>query len=150
MIARERGYTMSIRLLKEAAAKTSHAANGEGCYTCDDDSYLYLLKEDLEDKLSYHSSMPSRGSDDVLATLHTALQTVQEHIDSTKKERLLSPSELSHKLMLTLREASMLSGLPRQHLLEAIEGGTLKAQLIKHGRRITRTALDDYIRRLSA
>lgn len=149
MIARERGHAGSVRLLKEAIAKASPASDAAGSNGCDDESYLYLLKEELEEKLSQHAFLPAqKASDDTALMLRSALQTVQEQIDSARRERLQAPSELAHKLMLTLREAATLSGLPRQHLLEAIEGGMLKAQLIKHGWRITRTALDDYIRRL--
>lgn len=149
MIARERGHSKSVKLLKEAVARASTPVEAAGGVPCGDDSYLYLLKEELEEKLNQHSGWPSHASDDAAVMLHSALQNVQEQIDSTKKERRLTPSEISHKLMLTLREASTLSGLPRQHLIEAIEGGKLKALLIKHGWRITRAALDDYIRRLS-
>lgn len=148
MIARERGHNRSIRLLKEAVAKASPRVDSEGCLQCDGDSYLYLLKEELEEKLSQRVTPAARGAEDVAVMLHSALQTVQEQINSARKERLLAPSELSHKLLLTVREASTLSGLPRQHLIEAIEGKTLKAQLIKDGWRISRAALDDYIRRL--
>ncbi|HKS26472.1 MAG TPA: ankyrin repeat domain-containing protein [Pyrinomonadaceae bacterium] len=150
MIARERGSTRSIRHLKEAVAKAPAPLNLAGCLECDDDSYLYLLKEDLEEKLSHPATATSHRHDDVTEMVRSALQAVQEQIESTRKERLLVPSELSHKLMLTLPEASTLSGLPRQHLLEAIEGGTLQARLIKHGWRITRASLDEYIRRLSS
>jgi hypothetical protein len=150
MIAREHGCTRGIRLLKEAVAEAALHDNAAGCIQCDDDSYLYLLKEELEEKLSRPAALSSHAHDDVSEMLRSSLQVVREQIESTKKERLLNPSELSHKLMLTLREASALSGLPRHHLLEAIEGGMLRAQLIKHGWRITRESLDDYIRRLSS
>ncbi|MBD0373626.1 MAG: ankyrin repeat domain-containing protein [Pyrinomonadaceae bacterium] len=146
MIARELGHAKSVRLLKEAAAKAS-AVEGEAKALAYDDSYFYLLKEELEEKLNHASS--SKSSDDVTLLLRSALQTVQEHIDSEKREALLAPSEISHKLLLTLREAATLSGLPRHHLLEAIESSSLKAQLIKHGWRIRRADLDDYVRRLS-
>ncbi|HEX8747103.1 MAG TPA: ankyrin repeat domain-containing protein [Pyrinomonadaceae bacterium] len=150
MIAREHGCTRSIKLLKEALAKAALPDNAAGCLQCDDDSYLYLLKEELEEKLSRPAALSAHAADDMSEMLRSSLQAVREQIESNRKERLLTPSELSHKLMLTLREASTLSGLPRHHLLEAIEGGTLRAQLIKHGWRITRESLDDYIRRLSS
>lgn len=149
MIARERDCARSIKLLKEAVAKPAPDGATAACMRCDDDSYLYLLKEELEEKLSRPPALSSYADGDVSEMLRSSLQVVREQIESMRKERLLAPSELSHKLMLTLREASTLSGLPRHHLLEAIEGGTLQAQLIKHSWRITREALDDYISRLS-
>lgn len=147
VIAREGGHTKSIRLLKEAEARAAASA-GQARPTDDGDSYFYLLKEELEEKLTERAS-PSAAGDDVALWLRSALQTLQEHIDAQKKESLLAPSEIAHKLMLTLREAATLSGLPRQHLLEAIEGRSLKARLIKDGWRIRRADLDDYVRRLS-
>jgi excisionase family DNA binding protein len=149
MIARQHGHTESIKLLKEAQAKAATDINAPVNLLSDDDSYFYLLKEELEEMLSFHPDSSAQAGDDVVARLLSAIQTVQEHIDATRKERSLAPSEISHKLVLTLREAAALSGLPRRHLLEAIEEGRLKAQLIKHGWRITRARLDDYIRRLS-
>jgi hypothetical protein len=49
-------------------------------------------------------------------------------------------------MMFTLQEAASLSGFPRHHLVEDIELGRLKAWLIKHGWRIARADLGDYIR----
>jgi excisionase family DNA binding protein len=150
MIARQLGHSGSVKLLKESAAKAYTRVDSEGQVAGDEDSFLYLLKEELEEKLNYHPAPHANSADDAVTLLRSALQTVQEQIDANRRERLLTPSEISHKLMLTLREASTLCGLPRQHLLEAIEERKLKAQFIKHGWRIKRASLDDYIRSLSA
>lgn len=148
MIARQHGHTESIRLLKDAQAKAVNDIDAPSNLLSDDDSYFYLLKEELEEMLSARPDS-SQAGDDTVARLLSAIQTVQEHIDAARKERSLAPSEISHKLVLTLREAAALSGLSRQHLLEAIEERRLKAQHLKHGWRITRVELDAYIRRLS-
>lgn len=140
MIARAKGHSKIIKLLKEAEAKASTGNDARLSLAENDDSYFYLLKEELEEMLNAHPT------DDAVSRV---LDVLQEHIETTKKERSLTPSEISHKLMLTLKEAAALSGLPRQHLLEAIEGGSLKAQLIKQAWRIKRADLDDYIRRIS-
>lgn len=137
MIAQQQGHTEIVKLLKHAEAKTSTVINAPVNILDDDDSYFYLLKEELEGKLNSYPDAPF--TDDVVARL----------LDATKKQRSLSPSEIAHKLILTLQEAAALSGLPRQHLLEAIEKGKLKAQLLEHAWRIKRADLDDYIRRLS-
>jgi excisionase family DNA binding protein len=140
MMAREKGHTDVIRLLKEAEASSSNGIDRKDGVPDDGYSYLYLLKEELEEKLY------SKPSDDAVSQLLHALQT---QIDAARKERLLNPSELSHKLTLTIQEAALLSGLPRQHLLDALEEGRLKAQQLKHVWRITRSDLDEYIRLLS-
>lgn len=148
MIARQHGHTESSRLLKEAQAKAANDIDAQANLLSDEDSYFYLLKEELEEMLKARPDS-SQAGDEVAARLLSAIQTLQEHIAATRKERSLAPSEISHKLVLTLREAAALSGLPRHHLLEAIEKRRLKAQPIKHGWRITRIELDAYIRRLS-
>jgi excisionase family DNA binding protein len=99
--------------------------------------------------LQANPSMTAQAADDTFSKLLSVLQTVREQLDAAHEARALVPSEISHKLMLTLQEASTLSGLPRAHLLEAIEARSLKAQHIKHTWRITRAELDDYLRRLS-
>lgn len=146
MIARKRGHTKIIKLLKEAGALAASDMDASQS-TPADDSYLYLLKEELEEKLN--SPPESLAGDDVISRLHSALQTAQEQIEERKRERSLAPSEISHKLTLTLKEAAVLSGLPRLRLLDAIKAGTLKAQLLMHNWRIKRADLDDYIGRLS-
>ena len=149
MIARAEGHTKIIKLLKEAEAKASNGTHAPASILDDGNSYLYLLKEELEDGLTIQRGQHVQPAEDPVLRLLSMLQAVQEHIDAARKERELAPSEISHKLTLTLREAATLSGLPRQHLLEAIEKGKLKAQLIKQGWRINRSDLDHYIRLLS-
>lgn len=146
MIARRRNHSRIIKLLKEAEGKAAAGASATDGVSVDDDSYLYLIKEELEDKLGSCSHSPL--ADDAVSRVLRALQNVQEHIDATSKGRSPDPSEISHKLLLTLKEAATLSGLPRQHLVEAIEGEKLKARLLEHGWHIRRADLDDYIRRL--
>lgn len=135
-LARKRGHSKAIKLLKEAEGGVPADAPANILY---DDSYFYLLKEELEEGLN------TQQTENRAARL---LRELQEHINAIKKERSLTPSVLSHKLLLTLPEAAALAGLPRQHLLEAIEGGRLKAQLLEHAWRIRRTDLDDYVSRL--
>jgi ankyrin repeat protein len=149
MSARSYGHTKIIRLLTEAEAKAVAASDVPINFLSEDDSYLYLLKEELEGMLQANPSMTAQAADDTFSKLLSVLQTVREQLDAAHEARALVPSEISHKLMLTLQEASTLSGLPRAHLLEAIEARSLKAQHIKHTWRITRAELDDYLRRLS-
>jgi excisionase family DNA binding protein len=148
MLARKHEHTQGIKLLKSAQAKAPAGIDAPANFLSGDDAFLYLLKEELEEMLTPHSGPPSLAADDAVSRLLSALQTVQAQIDAAKKERSLAPSEISHKLALTLQEAASLSGLPRQHLLEAIEARSLKARFIKYAWRITRANLDDYIRRL--
>ncbi len=141
-LARRDGHSKIVRLLKEAEAKASPASAAD-----DYRAHLYLLKEELEDGLSARTG--PEQSDELATRVLSALQTVQERIDAACKEEACSPSELSHKLTLTLKEAAILSGLPRQHLSEAIEAGRLQARLLNQTWRIRRADLDNYIRHLS-
>jgi excisionase family DNA binding protein len=50
--------------------------------------------------------------------------------------------------MLSLAEASQLSGLSREHLREAIEEKKLKARIIGGGWRVKRDDLDLYVKKL--
>lgn len=140
--ARRAGHAKIIRLLKEAEARASCGADA-----ADYNTRLYLLKEELEDALSLQNG--AKHSDDLAARVLSALETVQERIDTAEKEGARLPSELSHKLTLTLKEAAILSGLSRQHLTQAIEAGRLQARLLDQAWRIKRADLDNYVRHLS-
>lgn len=146
MIARRRGHTKAVELLKAAEAKAAAPTNAADNISAKDDSYFYLLKERLEEEL--HAYPHSSSADEVVLCATNALKALQEHIDALKKERASSTAEISRKLTLTLKEAAALSGLPRRHLLEAVEDGRLKAQQIDYIWRVRRADLDDFIARL--
>jgi excisionase family DNA binding protein len=57
---------------------------------------------------------------------------------------------IAAKLILSLKEASALSGISRDYLVEAIKKRKLKARLDEIGRgyRIKRADLEDYIKKL--
>jgi len=63
-------------------------------------------------------------------------------------EAMASPVRLTDKLTLTLTEASLLSGLSRNHLRQAIEEKKLKARIIGRGWRVKRDDLDAYVKKL--
>jgi len=63
-------------------------------------------------------------------------------------EAMASPVRLTDKLTLTLTEASLLSGLSRNHLRQAIEEKKLKARIIGKGWRVKRSDLDAYVQKL--
>ena len=60
-------------------------------------------------------------------------------------ERQLDASDRAHRLMLDLRDASILSGLSKSYLKSAIKDGTLKAKLIGRGWKVKRSDLDQFI-----
>jgi excisionase family DNA binding protein len=60
----------------------------------------------------------------------------------------VSVADIAHKIMLTLPEAAMLTGLSRNHLRQAIEKGMLKAKNVERGWRVKRTDLDHYVENL--
>jgi excisionase family DNA binding protein len=64
------------------------------------------------------------------------------------RARILPRVSIPEKLTLSLLEASELSGLSKNILLEAINENKLKGRIIGRGWRITRAALDAYIKKL--
>ncbi|MCA1594095.1 MAG: ankyrin repeat domain-containing protein [Acidobacteria bacterium] len=62
--------------------------------------------------------------------------------------RAPSAAEVAHKILLTLPEAAVLTGLSRDRLRQAAREGTLKAQMIGRRWRIKRADLDEYVRNL--
>ena len=74
----------------------------------------------------------------------TNLVTILQQI-STVFERQLNASDRAQKLMLDLRDASILSGLSKSYLKSAIKEGTLKAKLIGRGWKVKRSDLDQFI-----
>jgi len=63
-------------------------------------------------------------------------------------EAMASPVRLTDKLTLTLTEASLLSGLSRNHLRQAIEAEKLKARIIGKGWRVKREELERYVKKI--
>ena len=63
-------------------------------------------------------------------------------------EPVATISDLAHKLMLSLVEASLVSGLSRNHLRAAIEEKKLKARIIGRGWRVKRSDLEVYVTKL--
>ncbi len=63
-------------------------------------------------------------------------------------EAMASPVRLTDKLTLTLTETSLLSGLSRGHLRQAIAAKKLKARIIGKGWRVKRRDLDAYVQNL--
>jgi excisionase family DNA binding protein len=137
MLAEKQGHAQIVKRLRYAEANASTEPTSPVSLPDDDYSYFHFLKEELEAMLNSHPDSPLTE------------EVVRRLLDAINRQRSLSPSEISHKLTLTLQEAAALSGLPRQHLLEAIKDGGLKAQLLEHVWRIKRADLDDYIHRLS-
>jgi excisionase family DNA binding protein len=63
-------------------------------------------------------------------------------------EMMASPVRLADKLTLSLTEASLLAGLSRNHLREAIGAGKLKAKIIGRGWKVRRAELEGYTAKL--
>lgn len=76
------------------------------------------------------------------------IAALQSLLQSRQVAEETAITAIAQKLMLNLHEASLLSGLSRAHLREAIRGGRLKAKIIGRGWRIKRADLDIYIRAL--
>ena len=59
--------------------------------------------------------------------------------------RLLSPADLAHKLTLSFKEASRLSGVPESHLRTAYADGALRGAKIGRGVRVTPDDVRKYV-----
>jgi excisionase family DNA binding protein len=68
--------------------------------------------------------------------------------ERTEKRAAHSISDIAHKIILTLAEASALTNLSRNHLRQAIEEKKLKARIIGRGWRVKREDLDAYVKKL--
>ncbi len=91
------------------------------------------------------TTRPDRDVSEIVAVLARALEGRAPGPSSH-----LSLTEIAVKLVLSLKEASALAGISRDRLLEAIEGGKLKASKDTLGRgwRIKRADLDSYVKNL--
>jgi excisionase family DNA binding protein len=71
-------------------------------------------------------------------------------VEATRAQGLLPSVPIADKLVLSLKEAALLSGISRDRLLEAIESKKLKASKDKIGRgwRVKRDDLDSYVKKL--
>jgi excisionase family DNA binding protein len=95
--------------------------------------------------LETESHVPVQVSDAV-ERLISALEALRSN--NPPPTATVSVADIAHKIMLTLPEATMLTGLSRNHLRQAIEKGMLKGKLVERGWRVKRTDLDDYVENL--
>ncbi len=87
--------------------------------------------------------VPRSFAPDALAGLVAMLEAAR-----TQVPPVATVSDLSHKLTLSLVEASQLSGLSRGHLRAAIAERKLKAAIIGRGWRMKRGDLESYVRKM--
>jgi excisionase family DNA binding protein len=102
-------------------------------------------KADRGDRGAKSQALARRGTD-VSDFLKLIAQAVKEGQGSNAAP--VPTLSLSDKLTLSVSEASHLSGLSRNHLLEAIHAGKLKAKIIGRGWRVKRDDLDAYVKKL--
>jgi excisionase family DNA binding protein len=86
----------------------------------------------------------SVGTTDALALIIREVTTAT--VGALRADAAVVP--LADKLTLSLVEAAQLSGLSRGHLRAAIEAKKLKARIIGRGWRMTRQALEAYVKKL--
>jgi len=87
-----------------------------------------------------------QGISMLASVLADALRATQTHANGTGGA--VSITDLAHKLTLSLVEASLVSGLSRNHLRAAIADKKLKARIIGRGWRVKRDDLDLYVKKL--
>ncbi|MEJ7616207.1 MAG: helix-turn-helix domain-containing protein [Pyrinomonadaceae bacterium] len=99
----------------------------------------------LSELVAIASAKVQQTNLDKMADAFAALAETIERL----KERVNSPSiQIADKVMLTLQDVAALSSLSRNHLLEAIHAGKLKARISGRGGRIKRDDLDAYVKKL--
>jgi excisionase family DNA binding protein len=75
-------------------------------------------------------------------------ETIERLLEPARQTKTDTALSVSDKPLLTLDECRQLTGLSRNHLLEAIHAGKLKAKIIGRAWRIKRADLDAYLRKL--
>jgi excisionase family DNA binding protein len=84
---------------------------------------------------------------DVMERLASALEALRAVAQASNAPHV-SVTDMAHKLMLSLQEAAVLSGLSRRHLRQAMKEGELQARKIGQGWRIKRADLEAYVEKL--
>jgi excisionase family DNA binding protein len=92
------------------------------------------------------TTRPDHDVSEIVAILARALERAAPPAVASRP----SLTEIAVKMVLSLKEAAALSGIPRARLLEAIESGKLKAgkDTIARGWRVKRDNLDAYVKKL--
>lgn len=127
-------------------------------------SELQRFKEELHSpthqaavEVRQASSSNSSGlvaKDQIMAEIGESLVSMSEGIDALSEAVFYMLKERTHKIpvenkpLLTLAEAQQVSGLSRKFLLEAIQQGRLKAEIIGKAWRVKRRDLDRFISKL--
>jgi excisionase family DNA binding protein len=77
----------------------------------------------------------------------TLISAIFSHLESVSKQ-YLEASDRAQKLVLTIPEASAVSGLPKSYIRQNIKDGKLKAKIIGRGYKVKRQELDEFINNL--
>ena len=77
----------------------------------------------------------------------TVIQAIFEKIE-TVLDKQMQASDRAQKLMLSIPEASAISGLPKSFIRQSIKDGNLKSVVIGRTYKIKRTDLDSFVRDL--
>jgi len=77
----------------------------------------------------------------------TLIGAIFSHLETVSKQ-YLEANDRAQKLVLTLPEASLISGLPKGFLRQNIKDEKLKAQIIGRGWKVKRQDLDEFVKNL--
>ncbi len=99
----------------------------------------------VENSQALTTTHPDRDVSEIVGILAAAFNQAQ-----TSAPAQPSLTDLAVKMVLSLKEAAMLSGISRDRLIGAIDGKKLKASKDKIGRgwRVKRDDLDSYVKKL--
>ena len=104
------------------------------------------LSDDLSLPPTTNDIVLTRGVGGVLASLQELTgKLVLVLSERYEKSGKMTPSMLQGKLLFTLSEAQIMTGLSRQILMEAIKDGRLSSQIIGKGYRIKAKDLEEFI-----
>ncbi len=135
----------------EAEAISSDATGDRIGASLDSDALNYDTPHDMRKPARRDTALAIPESNMLALLADVVTRRIREEQADEQAKRAKekpAPSEVSHKLLLTLDECSILTGLSRATLRAAIENGALNARVIGRGFKVTRVNLEAFVRTL--
>lgn len=148
------------RYAAQGKVQVTYTKGTRGNVAVYNDADLRKLKEELAEPVSIRPSVINENHATSASLAKRSMASIPDlfnHLHARDEALISALTSLSHhratvaiesKLTLDLVEASMLSGLSKQRLREAIKDKKLKGKIIGRGWRIKRADLEIYIQKL--